>query len=207
MGNALWLVELGEHVGGALGLELREVSCQLEADADVVLHAADLARERDLVLAEGVRGLLVLGAVGLHLLAEADARLVGLGGVEAWEDVDALLGEHGDDELGHGVLGGLGGEDADAAGLVVDVEADARDVLEGALVVLGLEAEVALDEDEEAAGLPARVLADARDVLDDGLELLLRVCASKRVVIFWRTRTVGEGWGADLCSRRGCRCR
>lgn len=75
------------------------------------------------------------------------------------------------------MLGGLGGEDADATGLVVDVEADARDVLEGALVVLGLEAEVALDKDEEAAGLPARVLADAGDVLDDGLELLLRVCA------------------------------
>jgi hypothetical protein len=43
-------------------------------------------------------------------------------------------------------------------------------------VVLGLEAQVALDEDEEAAGLAPGVLADACDVLDDHLELLLRVC-------------------------------
>ena len=91
--------------------------------------------------------------------------------------MDAALGEHGHDQLGHGVLGGLGGEDPHAAGLVVDVEVDARDVLEGALVVLRLEAQVALDENKESTRLAARVQADAGDVLDDHLELLLRVCA------------------------------
>ena len=193
------LLQAREHVGCALGLELGEVGGELQAYADVVLHAADLAGQGDLVLAEGVRGLLVLGAVGLHLLAEADADPVRFRRVQPREDVDALLGEHGDDELGHGVLGGLGGEDADAAGLVVDVEVDARDVLEGALVVLRLEAQVALDEDEEAGGLAARVRADALDVLDHELELLLRVCAGRRVRNIsegagGRARSLGRGW-------------
>ena len=169
------LIEFGKHIGGALGLELGVVGRELQADADVVLHAADLAGQGDLVLAKGVRGLLVLSAVGLHLLPQADADVVGLVGVEAGEHVDSLLGEHGHDELGHGVLGGLGGEDPHAAGLVVDVKVHARDVLQRALVVLRLEAQVALDEDEEAARLAAGVHADTFDVLDDHVELLLRV--------------------------------
>jgi hypothetical protein len=59
---------------------------------------------------------------------------------------------------------------------VVHVEVDARDVVERALVVLGFESKVPLDEDEEPARLAARVEPDPRDVLDDRLELALRVC-------------------------------
>ena len=52
-------------------LARRVVDRQLQRDDDVVLHAADLAVERDARLAEGVRGLLELQRVDVQLVAEA----------------------------------------------------------------------------------------------------------------------------------------
>ena len=121
-----------------------------------------------------------LHAVGLHLLAEARALGLGLGGEERVEDVDAPLGEHDHDELGHGVLGGLGGEDPYAVGVLVDVKVDAGQVLQGALVVLALEAEVALDEDGDGRALPAHPPADPGDVLGHRVELPAGVCATSQ---------------------------
>ena len=85
--------------------------------------------------------------------------------------MDASLAQHGDDQLAHGVLDLLRGEHADAVGGLIDVKRDARDAVEGAPVVLGLEAEVALDEDGDAGGLAADVLADVADVGGDEREL------------------------------------
>jgi hypothetical protein len=61
--------------------------------------------------------------------------------------VHALFAEH---DVGHGhgrELDVFGGEDARAPRLLVAVEEDVLLALEGALDVLGLEAEVALDDD------------------------------------------------------------
>jgi hypothetical protein len=122
--------------------------------------------------------------------------------------VQAALGQHGDHELRHGVLGGLGREDPDPGGLLVHVEGDARDVVEGPLVVLRLESQIALDEDEEARRLAPHVHPDPLDVAHDQIELALRVCG--------REKQEGQGapifprdWqqGQHLCSPRGCRCR
>ena len=74
------------------------------------------------------------------------------------------------------MLDGERGEDADAVVLPVDVEACVWDVAEGALVVLRLEAEVALDEDVDVAGCVARGASEGRNVGLDELELARGIC-------------------------------
>lgn len=167
----------------ALALDLGEVACELEADADVVLHAADLSAEGDAVFLERIFRLLVLVGVDLHLLAEARAKDGRVLGDEGSADVDAALLEHEDDKLAHSVLDGVGREDADAVVLSVDVEAAVLDgVAQGALVVLGLESEVALDDDVDVAGGVARGASEGVDVVDDELELAGGICAGTRHV-------------------------
>jgi hypothetical protein len=60
---------------------------------------------------------------------------------------------------------------------VVDAVAGLRDAAERALVVLGLEAEVALAHDDDLRELEERDRADAADVPLDERELLARLCA------------------------------
>ena len=122
--------------GVALPLDLREVARELQADADVILHAADLAAEGDGVLLErGERGL-VLVRVDLHLLPEAQRHPAGVAGDEGLSQVDAVLLQHQDDELAHGVLDRVGGEDPDAVVGLVRVEPCVGQVGEGPLMVL-----------------------------------------------------------------------
>ena len=61
----------GQALGRPLGLDLGVVAGELEADADVVLHAADLATECDAVLLEGVCAEFELVRVDLHLFLQA----------------------------------------------------------------------------------------------------------------------------------------
>ncbi len=70
-------------------------------------------------------------------------------GEHGLQDADALLAEHGARERAHGVLDLLGREDAEALGGVVDAVAGVWNSAERALVVLGLEAEVALAHDDD----------------------------------------------------------
>lgn len=161
----------------ALAFDLGEVARELEADAYVVLHAADLAAECDAVFLECIFCLLVLVGVYFHLLAQARAEDGWVLGHEGPADVDAALLEHEDDELAHAVLDGVCCEDADAVVLSVDVEAAVLEgVAEGALVVFGLEAEIALDDDVDVAGSVSRRAAEGVDVVDDELELAGGVC-------------------------------
>ena len=84
----------------------------------------------------------------------------------------------------------------DAVGGLIDVKRDARDAVEGAPVVLGLEAEVALDEDGDAGGLAADVLADVADVGGDERELFGGIYRKKR----GQTKKRAGEAGLHLCS-------
>lgn len=95
------------------------VDRELQCDDDVVLHAADLAVERDARLAEVVGGLLELQGVDVHLLAEARGVLGGALGKELRQNAHASFAQHVVKEGAHGVLDLLGGEDAVALGRVV----------------------------------------------------------------------------------------
>jgi len=106
----------------ALPLELCEVARELQADADVVLHAADLAADGDLVLLERRLGGLVLVGVDLHLLAQAQAHSLVVAAYEGLSEVDAALLEHEDHELAHSVLDCVRGEDSHSSMLFVEVE-------------------------------------------------------------------------------------
>lgn len=103
--------------------ELSEIARELQADADVVLHAPDLSADGHDVLLEGGLGLLVLVRVDLHLLPELDEHGWSVSGHDGLPDVDASLVEHEGSELTHGVLDGVCGEDAEAVVLVVPVKA------------------------------------------------------------------------------------
>jgi hypothetical protein len=74
------------------------------------------------------------------------------------------------------VLDFLGCEHAEALGAVVDAVTRPVDAAEGALVVLGLEAEVALAHDDDLGELEHVDLADAVDVARDERELLAGLC-------------------------------
>lgn len=167
-----------------LGVHLRAravVHGELEGDDDVVLHAADLAAEGDALLAEAVDGLLVLEGVHLHLLLDAAARGGRVLAEQGVAEGDALVAEHVVEERHHAVLDLLGGEDAVAPGGVVDAEARVRQAVERALVVLRLEAEVALDHDDDLAEGELAHLAQAVDVSLDQRELFLGLCQRKDV--------------------------
>ena len=125
-----------ENLHCALRLNLRVVARQLQADADVVLHPAHLAAERDAVLLEGVGSELELVRVDLHLLPEAQEHALFVAGGQGFPDVDPALLEHDDGELAHGVLHLVGGQDPDPVVLLVDVEAGVGQEAEGPLVVL-----------------------------------------------------------------------
>ena len=171
----------GEGVGGELltgDFDIGPVHSELEADAQVVLHAADLSAERDLFLGEGVGGGLELIAIHLHLIAQAREVALRLPGDErvGLADMDSLLAEHGGEDRAHGVLGLVAGHDADAISVVVDVEEYAWDIAESAMVVLGLIAQVALHIDGDARERAVEVGPDAPDMFADQLELAVGVC-------------------------------
>ena len=111
---------------------------QLQRDHDVVLHAADLAVERDARLAEGVRGLLELQRVDVHLLAEARGVFRRSFREQLRHDADPLLAQHRVQQRAHAVLDVLCRENAVALRGVVDAVARAGNALERAMVVLGL---------------------------------------------------------------------
>jgi hypothetical protein len=92
-----------------------------------------------------------------------------------------VLLEHEDDELAHGVLDRVGGEDTDAVAGLVGVEDGVREELEGALVVLGLEPEVALDVYDDPARREAGLAAEGADVVGHEVELLARICRGEAV--------------------------
>jgi hypothetical protein len=79
------------------------------------------------------------------------------------------------------VFDGLGGEHAVALGGVVDAVAGVRDAAEGALVVLGLEAEVALAHDDDGREEQERLGLDALDLALDEGELLAGLCENENV--------------------------
>lgn len=115
-----------------------KVDCELQRDADVILHAPDLAAEGDALLAEAVERCLELKGVDSELFLETAEVGGGVLGHERWCDGDALVAQHVVGEGHHAVLDLLGGEDAVARGLVVYAEADIAKAAERALVVLGL---------------------------------------------------------------------
>jgi hypothetical protein len=80
------------------------------------------------------------------------------------------------------VLDLLGREDAVALGGVVDAVAGVGDAAEGALVVLGLEAEVALAHDDDGGEEEQRHGLDALDVPLDQRELLAWFCIQRTSV-------------------------
>ena len=159
----------------------RVVNPQLHRDDDVVLHASHFAAERRPRLSKHVLCLLELEGVHGELLVEAAGVAVRVFGEQGLQDVDALLAEHGVGERAHAVLDFLCGEDAVVLGGVVDAVAGVRDVAEGALVVLGLEAEVALAHDDDRGELELVHGADALDVPLDQGELLAGLCAYRKV--------------------------
>jgi len=159
------------------------VDAELHRDDDVVLHAADLAAEGCARLAKDVLRLLELQGVDRELLVEAAGVGVRVLGEEGLEDVDALLSQHGVGDRAHAVLDLLGGKDAVALRGVVDAVAGVRDAAEGALVVLGLEAEVALAHDDDRGEGEVWEGADALDVPLDERELLAWFCTNTHVSI------------------------
>ena len=78
--------------------------------------------------------------------------------------MDPALPEHRHHQLAHGVLDLLRREHPHAARLLVHVELDPRDVPQGPLVVLRLEAQVPLDEHEHPRALEPHPLPDPADV-------------------------------------------
>jgi len=96
------------------------------------------------------------------------------------------------------------GEHAEALGGVVDAVARVRDVAQRALVVLGLEAEVALAHDDDDGHAECRDRAQARYVPLDERELLGGLCDPTRQngQVNKQARnnltfTLGEGVDAD----------
>ena len=90
--------------GVPLALDLREVARQLQADADVVLHAADLPAQGHCVLLKRSERGLVLVRVNLHLLPQARGHAAGVPGYQGLANVDPALLQHQHDQLAHGVL-------------------------------------------------------------------------------------------------------
>ena len=159
-----------------------EVDSELQRDAHVVLHPPHLAVERDALLAEGVGGGLVLEGVDAELLAEALARGHGRLGEERVRDVDALVAEHVVGERHHGELDLFCSEDPVPLRLVVHAVPREGYPGERALVVLGLEAEVALDHDHNLRVPEDLALPDAQDVALAEGELLVGLCRSRQVI-------------------------
>lgn len=89
--------------------------------------------------------------------------------------MNALLGEHALQEVAHGVLDLFSGEDAYSVCLFVDVKVYVWKVIECALVMLGLEAEVALDKDEDWRDFVGGDGAQGVDVVCECVELALGV--------------------------------
>ena len=119
-----------------LPLDLGEVARELEADADVVLHAPDLPAQGHRVLLKSRERRLVLVRVNLHLLPQAHGHTPGVPGYQGLPDVDPALLQHQHDQLAHGVLHRVCGQDPDSIVGLVDVELGVAQVAEGPLVVL-----------------------------------------------------------------------
>ena len=94
----------------------------------------------------------------------------------------APLAQHDVEQLHGRVLDAVGREDADAAGLVVLVKRGVGEVGEGALVVLGLEAQVALHKDGDLGPRPVQVLAQLAHMLLHQAELLAGLLAAREHV-------------------------
>ena len=161
----------------------RVVDAQLHRDDDVVLHASHLATQRRAGPSEDVLCFFKLERVHGELLMQPAGVAGGVLGEQGVQDVDALLAQHGVGERAHAVLDFLCCEHAVALGGVVDAVAGVRDATEGALVVLGLEAEVALAHDDDGGELELVHCADALYVSLDQRELLARLCAYRKVSI------------------------
>ena len=73
---------------------LRVVDAELQADDDVVLHAADLAAQRYALLAKGVLRRLELHAVYAHLLLEPSAVALGVLAEDRVGHAHPLLAQH-----------------------------------------------------------------------------------------------------------------
>ena len=76
-------------------LDVCPVGSELQAYAEVVLHAAHLSAECDSVLGESVERGLELVAVYFELLAEADPDGLWFACDQVWMDVNAAFAEHG----------------------------------------------------------------------------------------------------------------
>ena len=162
-------------LNGPLKLQLCEVAGELEADANIILHTANLPAECNPITLKGVKANLELIRVNLHLLAKAQEHPLAILGNKGRLHVDSPLLKHDNHQLAHGVLDGLGCEDTNPVRLLVEVKGDARNRLKCPLVVLGLESKVPLDEDEDGRRLLSRELAEHINVLPHHGKLLSRV--------------------------------
>jgi hypothetical protein len=121
-----------------LSFQLSVVAGQLQADADVVLHATDLSGECHSVSLECGCPDFELVRVHLHLLPQPQPQTSLVLGDEWLVYMNPPLLQHDDDQLAHGVLDGLCCQDADSVRLLIDVEGHAcsgvssqiRDVLD-----------------------------------------------------------------------------
>jgi len=155
---------------------------KLQSDDDVVLHASDLAAESDALPAEAVDCLFVLEGVHLHLLLDAAAGSDGVVAEQRVTEGDALVSQHVVEERHHAVLDFLRCQDPVAVGIVVDAEARVRQAVQGALVVLCLEAEVTLHHDDDFAELQRLFVLESPNMALEKRELFLGLCSMLRSV-------------------------
>ena len=155
---------------------LGKVYRELRSDHHVVFHATHLSTERRASLAKHTGSLLELQRVNGELLEEPLRVGRGVLGEERLQDVQAALLEHDRGHCAHCVLDFLGREDAEALGGVVYAVPRPGDPAQRALVVLRLEAEVALAHDDDLRVQEAGAASDAVDVSRHEHELLARVC-------------------------------
>ena len=149
---------------------------ELEGDDDVVLHAADLAAEGDALLAEAVGGLLVLEGVDLHLLLHAAARGGGVLAEQGIVECHTLLSKHIIEESHHGVLDFFCSKYAVSIARVVYAKAHVWKAVQSPLVMLSLEAQIALDHDHDLTEHKVFVVFDAPNVTLDQGKLFLGLC-------------------------------
>ena len=155
---------------------LAKVHAQLQANHNVIFHAPHLATERLALLAKHVDCALELHGVHMELLAQAAGVLLGALRDQRLGDAHALLAQHGVEQCAHAVLDILRGQHAKALGGVVDAEAQVRSAREMTLVVLGLEAKVALHHHHNLTEAKHVVLLDAGNVALQELKLPRGFC-------------------------------
>ena len=111
-----------KRLHSSLSLQLRVVAGQLQADADVVLHPADLSGESHSVPLESGCTDLELVGVDFHLLPQPQPEPTLVFRDQGLVHVNPPLLQHDHDQLTHGVLDSLRGQHADSVRLLVDIE-------------------------------------------------------------------------------------